>query len=141
MIDMFPIVSTPKNEPYQYLTSIVNKQPWLIADRANLRNQFQHLLPVLAFSPDFILKIKPFLLALDIKERFLSERATSITEAHGDDVNLHSRLTKEYRSRSKYFFRYPFPAPDFHYSEHSLLSGLYQSMKEIRSIYVRGLVM
>lgn len=108
-LNMFPIVSTPKNEPYDYLTSIVSKQPWLIADRANFRAQFRHLMPVLALSPEFILKIKPFLVALNLKERLLSERATSITEAHGDDVTLHDELTKKYRSRSKYFFRYAIP--------------------------------
>jgi hypothetical protein len=115
-LEMFPIVSTRKNEPYEYLTSVTSKQPWLIADRANYRAQFQHVMPVLAFSPEFVLKIKRFLVALDLKERFLSERATSITEAHGDDVKLHDELTKRYRSRSKYLFRYTISASVFHCS-------------------------
>jgi hypothetical protein len=106
LLDMFPIVTTEESEPYECLTSIANHQPWLIADRANFRAQFEHVIPVLAFSPDFILKIKCFLMALDLKDRFLSQRATSITEAHGDDVKLHGELTKRYRSRSKYLFRY-----------------------------------
>src|SRR5213083_2110367 len=45
-------------------------------------------MPVLAFSTEFILKVKRFLEALDLKDRFLSRLATSITEAYGD-VELH----------------------------------------------------
>jgi hypothetical protein len=103
-LSIFPIVSTPENETYEYLTSVTSKTPWLIADRASFRTQFQHVIPVLAFNTEFILKVKRFLEALDLKDRFLSRLATSITEAHGD-VELHKELTQRYQTRSKYLFR------------------------------------
>lgn len=107
MLKVFPIALTTENEPYLYLTSATSKNPWLIADRTNFRTQFQRVIPVLAFSVEFVLKIKCFLEALDLKGRFLGDLATSITEAHGD-VNLHKELTLRYRTRGKYLFRYIF---------------------------------
>src|SRR5207247_1902413 len=91
-LEMFPISLTPEKESYDYLTSVTSKKPWLIADRVNFRTQFQHVMPVLAFRTEVVLKIKRFLEALDLKDRFLSSLATSITEAHGD-VKLHKELT------------------------------------------------
>jgi hypothetical protein len=111
-LEMFPIVSTPESESYEYLRSVTSKKPWLIADRANFRTQFQLVMPVLAFSAEFVLKIKRFLEALDLKDRFLSDLATCITEAHGD-VKLHKELTQRYRTRSKYLFRYAVSAFSF----------------------------
>jgi hypothetical protein len=104
-LEMFPIASTPENESYEYLASVTSKKPWLIANRANFRTHFQLVMPVLAFSAEFIQKIECFLEALGLKDRFLSDLATSITEAHGD-VKLHKELTQRYQTRSKYLFRY-----------------------------------
>ena len=134
---MFPIVSTPENEPYLYLTSVTSKKPWLIADRANFRTQFQLVMPVLAFSVEFVLKIKRFLEALDLKDRFLSDLATSITEAHGD-VNLHKELTLRYRARGKYLFRYFFRSSLFHWHPLKHDSGLYRRTKLMGSTCVKS---
>jgi len=136
-LEMFPIVSTPENEPYLYLTSVTSKKPWLIADRANFRTQFQLVMPVLAFSVEFVLKIKRFLEALDLKDRFLSDLATSITEAHGD-VNLHKELTLRYRARGKYLFRYFFRSSLFHWHPLKHDSGLYRRTKLMGSTCVKS---
>ena len=103
-LKMFPIISTPGNGPYQFLESITGMQPWLIADREIFRIQFKNILPILGFSVDTILRTRSFLEALGVGERFLSDVATSITEAHGD-VELHRELTKRYQERSDFFFR------------------------------------
>jgi hypothetical protein len=101
---MFPIATTPENSSYEHLASVSSKKPWLIADRSDFRTQFEHVMPVLAFSAEFILKIKPFLVALALKERFLSDIATSVTEAQGD-VEVDEKLTRRYRERSRHLFR------------------------------------
>lgn len=103
-LDMFPIVTSSDNAAFEYLSSPVNKKPWLIGDRAYLRVQFEFIMPLLAFDAKFIMKIRRFLLALGLNSRFLSEVATSITEAHGD-VIFQKDLTQKYRARSKYLIR------------------------------------
>ncbi|EGY19727.1 uncharacterized protein VDAG_01743 [Verticillium dahliae VdLs.17] len=101
---IFPISTGPADGTYQYLSSINSKKPWLIADREVFKTQFQHLLPMLAFSVRFVLKIRKFLLALDLGDRCLSKLASSVTEARGDAV-INKELTEKYRSRSSLFFR------------------------------------
>ncbi|SPN98452.1 uncharacterized protein DNG_01496 [Cephalotrichum gorgonifer] len=101
-LNILPI-SPGRGEP-EYLTSVNSKKLWLIADRENFRTQFQDVLPLLAFKADFILKIKPLLRVLGLQDRFLSDLATSVTEAHGE-TKLHNKLTLKYRDRSKYLFR------------------------------------
>lgn len=107
-LEIFPIVSSSDNAAFEYLTSAANKKPWLIGDRAHLRAQFEFITPLLAFNAKFIMKIRRFLLALDLKDKFLSEVATSITEAHGV-VKLNKALTQKYRTRSKYLIRFVVP--------------------------------
>ncbi|KAH6686915.1 hypothetical protein F5X68DRAFT_276173 [Plectosphaerella plurivora] len=101
---IFPIVTTPQDEPYESLTSVDSKKPWLIADRAHLRQHFRDVVPVLAFKPEFIHKIRFLIQKLGLEERFLSKLASSVTEALGD-VTPSKKLTMEYRERSKHFFR------------------------------------
>ena len=87
------------------LVAATSGRAWLIADRENLRKKFKSVLPLCMFEPVFVLKVKPLLLEMGVGGRFLSGLVTSITEAEGD-AELHEELTKEYRKRSKYFFRY-----------------------------------
>ena len=81
------------------------ERPWLFADRENLRQKFKSVLPLCMFGPVFVLRVKPLLFEMGLGDRFLSELVTSITEAKGD-AEFHENLTKEYRKRSKYLFRY-----------------------------------
>ncbi|EEY15701.1 conserved hypothetical protein [Verticillium alfalfae VaMs.102] len=101
---IFPISTGPADGTYQSLSSINSKKPWLIADREVFKTQFQHLLPMLAFSVRFVLKIRKFLLALGLGDRCLSKLASSVTEARGEAV-INKELTEKYRSRSSLFFR------------------------------------
>ncbi|KAM0283500.1 hypothetical protein ACHAQH_002451 [Verticillium albo-atrum] len=101
---IFPISTGPADGNYQYLSSIDSKKPWLIADREVFRTQFQHILPVLAFSVRSVLRMRKFLLALDLGDRCLSKLASSVTEARGDTI-INQELTEKYRSRSALFFR------------------------------------
>jgi len=103
---MFPVaVSSTTDKPYEYLATVGDTKQWLIADRAIFREQFRDILPILVLSVENVLKIREFLYLLDLKNRFLSERATTITEAHGN-VELDGRLTDRYRSRGDFFFRF-----------------------------------
>ncbi|KAM0323126.1 hypothetical protein ACHAQA_008976 [Verticillium albo-atrum] len=103
-LNIFPISSGPADGTYQYLSSIDSKKPWLIADRDIFKVQFQHILPVLALSVKFVLKIRLFLLRLDLGDRCLSKLASSVTEARGE-TTVHEDLTEKYRARCKFFFR------------------------------------
>ncbi|KAH7140312.1 hypothetical protein B0J13DRAFT_557512 [Dactylonectria estremocensis] len=103
-IAMFPIVTKPETEPYEYLVSVDDEKPWLIADRPVFKDHFQYILPVLGLTVDTVLSIQNFLVALGLQTRLLSEVATSVTEAHGD-VSLSKDLTERYRARSDYLVR------------------------------------
>lgn len=99
---IFPV--TPAGRNAWCLTSVSTGKPWLIADRENLRLQFESLVPLLALDGGFVLKIQGLLKALDLQSRFLSESATPMTETHGG-ADFDELFTKRYRARSKYFFR------------------------------------
>ncbi|KAL2757677.1 hypothetical protein ACRALDRAFT_1079807 [Sodiomyces alcalophilus JCM 7366] len=101
---VFPIVSGPKNHPYERLASVKDKESWLIADRAIFRTQFANVLPVLALDADVVLRIQPLLEALGLGDRLLSRVATNVTEAHGEVTPLED-LAAQYRERSKFLFR------------------------------------
>ncbi|KAH7129049.1 hypothetical protein EDB81DRAFT_860037 [Dactylonectria macrodidyma] len=103
-IAMFPIVTKPETEPYEYLVSVNDEKPWLIADRPAFKDHFQYILPVLGLTVDTVLSIQNFLVALGLQTRLLSEVATSVTEAHGD-ISFSQDLTQRYRARSDYFVR------------------------------------
>lgn len=102
--NMFPIVSGTRNQPYERLSSVADKDSWLIADRTIFRTQFANVLPVLALDAGVVLRIQPLLEALDLKDRFLSRAATNVTEAHGEVTPLED-LATQYRERSKFLFR------------------------------------
>ncbi|SPO01787.1 uncharacterized protein DNG_04460 [Cephalotrichum gorgonifer] len=99
---IFPVAQPGGGTPA--LTSISRGKRWLIADRENLRVQFQPIVPLLALESAFVLKIQDFLRAMDLQDRFLSESAKPITETHGG-ATFNRELTERYRERSKYFFR------------------------------------
>lgn len=101
-LEIFP-VATAGVGPW-CLVAAANEKPWLIADRENLRTQFQDLLPLLAFDGAFVFKIRELLRALGLQNRFLSESATSETRTVGE-ATFNGALTQQYRDRSKYFFR------------------------------------
>lgn len=86
------------------MMTAADENPWLIADRENLRTQFQDLLPLLAFDGAFVQKIRELLRAVGLQSRFLSESATSETKTVGEAI-FNDALTQRYRDRSKYFFR------------------------------------
>ncbi|ROT35439.1 hypothetical protein SODALDRAFT_283794 [Sodiomyces alkalinus F11] len=101
---MFPIVSDQRNQPYKRLSTVEDKESWLIADRTIFRTQFAGVLPVLALNADVVLKIQPLLQALGLEGRLLSRAATNVTEAHGE-VTLLEDSSAQYRERSKFLFR------------------------------------
>lgn len=76
----------------------------MIADRAFFRDQFDGVLPVLAFSSDMIYRLMPLFEAAGLQERMLSRVASNIIEA-GGDATLHEALTKKYRDRTSYLVR------------------------------------
>ena len=105
-LDIIPVTSP--GDAFRNLVAVSAETPWLIADRENLRDQFRSVLPLCMFEPAFVLKIKPLLVAIGLGDRILSELVTSITEAEGE-AEFHKDLTKKYRKRSKYLFRYVNP--------------------------------
>lgn len=101
---MFPIVLGTRNQPFERLAAVKDKEPWLIADRAIFRTLFRGVLPVLALDAEFVIKIQPLLVALGLRDRFLSRISTNVTEAHGQ-VTLLEDITGEYQRRSEFLFR------------------------------------
>lgn len=113
-LQIFPVVSVQNQDiPYGQLATADDSNKWLVADRAVFRKQFQDVLPILALSVETVLSIRDFLFMLGLKDRFLSEMATAITEAHGD-VSLNQKLTDQYRSRCDFIFRFVLRVPHDH---------------------------
>ena len=97
----WPVVRNKCNEPFD---SWEIAGDWLIADRAFFRDQFDGILPVLAFSSDMIYRLMPLIEAVGLQNKMLSRVASNVIEANGE-VALHEALTEKYRSRTRYLVR------------------------------------
>ena len=100
----WPIVNGKSNEPFDSWQSAGKGPNWLIADRAFFRDQFDGILPVLAFSSDMIYRLMPLLEAAGLQNKMLSRVASNVIQAAGDAA-IHEALTEKYRSRTSYLVR------------------------------------
>jgi len=83
-VPFFPILKNRSDRQYDELAPL-NPQfpPWFIADRHNLRDSFLGHVPLLAYAPEDLEGIDPFLMALGLEGRKLSRLVKVMTKPAG----------------------------------------------------------
>jgi hypothetical protein len=77
---------------------------FVIADHEELRKAFEGKLYSLDLTLEELRELRPFLLALGMKNKYLSSRVEEMTDV--EDSSLSTNLTKRYRSRAHFLIRF-----------------------------------
>jgi hypothetical protein len=101
---MFPIKNKTSGRAFEYLSRGLACDNWYIADREHLRQCFEGLIPLLAFSVEDVERIGELLKHLKFENRLLSSIARGMPKAKGA-VELHTQYTACLRTKAKYIAR------------------------------------
>jgi len=105
---IFPIRETRGEAGYQSLRPLGCSSDWYIADLDHLADSFEGVVPLLAFTGENLTAMDPFLVALQLEERKLSNLVQS-DATPGGKVKTHAERTRHLKARSHLFTAYVTP--------------------------------
>ncbi|KAK5657530.1 hypothetical protein OQA88_3103 [Cercophora sp. LCS_1] len=101
---IFPVTSTGLNSTFVTLYSAQPRDVWFIADRHHLRQSFDRIVPLPAFSVDEVAHMPTTLRWMGLQGRLLSSQVGDVISIHGR-IRLHARYTTWLRGEARFVAR------------------------------------